>query len=482
MPRAASCAACGASVRPGQPYCDACGVPLVSQSSEAVLAPAGVPPIALHTQPVAAVAARAVPSPGDRWDIGYVGASLAFATAVFVRFYRLGDIPGTVHSAEDAFRRAAASVQEYSWIALWSDATGGQPTGFAYLMGIWGRLLGDSGSSYRLLAAAIGVATIAVFYIFSRSVVGRRAAVFGSLLMAFSAWHLGYSRLALPVISLLLLELVAAHLLLLALREEHLPARRKRLLVLAGLSFGAGAYLHGAFFIFAAGVVLLWLRELLAGEQPVRAVLRTSMAFFVPALAVATPYLVSSALNSGEVADHVRASAVSRSPAYRTAEGVTEQTRYVLGNIGRTAAAVLWRSSREDEAESRRLLDPATGVLATLGLVVGLGRWRERGHFFLLSLVAVAVVGAGLTVEQGMYGRLIVAAPAIFAYAGFALHWLLTWTKGRVREMPTYAVVALLLAFVVAYNLRSYYAQPFGPGETLWAHSGQALAQKQETH
>ena len=344
MLRAASCEACGAVNRPGQPYCDVCGAQLAGRparvpvSAAVAAVPAGTQVIQRTELPVA----QALPFHAGQWDLAYVAASLAFAVAVFVRFYRLGDIPEALHAAEDTFRGAASS----GWIGLWSETAGGQPAGFAYVLAVWGEFFGDTSSGYRLLAATIGLATVGIFYLLSRSLLGRPAAIYGSLLLAFSAWHLGYSRLSLPVISLLLLELVAAHLLLLALRETRMPARQTRILVLAGVAFGAGAYFHNVFFVFAVAVLLLWVREALAGEYPAEAVLRRSLAFFIPALVVTLPYLGNLAFDSGKVVDHVRAVAVSRAPRYPVAGGVGEGTSYVLGNIARTAFGVVWRPKR----------------------------------------------------------------------------------------------------------------------------------------
>ena len=57
----------------------------------------------------------------------------------------------------------------------------------------------------------------------------------------------------------------------------------------------------------------------------------------------------------------------------------------------------------------------------------------------------------------------------MFASAGYAFDGLLVLMKGRVSQVAAYVVVALVIAFVAFYNLRSYHDSPVGPGDTLWA-------------
>ena len=328
-------------------------------------------------------------------------------------------------------------------------------------------MFGDSTVALRLPSAAIGVATVGAFYLFCRGFIGPRAATLGSLLLGLSMWHLHYSRAALPSVLLPLAALATTYLLYQALSERRDSSRQRRLLLLAGLAFGAGAYTHNAFFIFAAAVLALWAREFLAGEQSPNEVFSKCMTFFVPALLVATPYLATLTANSGQVLEQVRTVAVSRAPEYQERQGVPDQTRYLLWNTVKTAGAVYWR--REAGDGSRRLLDPVTGLLAGLGLLVGLRRWRDRWHFFLLALIVAAVVTGALTREAGTYGRMTVAMPAIFAYAGLALDGLLQLMKGRLTQVAAYAVVAAMFLFVAAFNLSSYFSHPLGVNQVLWA-------------
>ena len=216
----------------------------------------------------------------------------------------------------------------------------------------------------------------------------------------------------------------------------------------------------------------VWTREFLAGERPLVALRRSGLAFFVPAVALALPYFVSLALNPGAVSGQVRSVAVTSEAEFEDLPGVMEEIRHIMANGGWTGAALLGsRDPRRAEGQvvARRLVDPVTGLLGALGLLAGLWRWRQRRHFILLALILATVVAVSLTGDSGAYGRLAVAMPAVFAYAGYALHWLLVWARGRLTDRAAYAVVAALVVLAAAHNVASFYAHPVGPTEAAWA-------------
>ena len=445
------CSACGGDNPIGQRYCNKCGAPLAGERS-AVSQAAALRPVAALPRPGAA------PYRLDSPPLVFLGTTLVFVGAAFVRFFRLGDIPLGFIALEEKFREAALDVLDRGWIGLWSESLGGQASGLAYVLSGWAYFFGDQAASLRLVAAAASVATVALFYLFCRSQFGVRAAVLGALLLAFSLWHLTYSRLALPDVLLPLLVLGVAHLLFMAFAETRSPVRQTRLLVLAGVSLGVGFYFHNATTVFAVAVALLWVREFLAAEHPVDTVVRRSLAFFVPLLIVALPYLGFLAGEGSEVAGHVRGVAVTSSAEFRELAGVPEKVRYVLANIGRSGSALLWRRAQEgDERPSHRLLDPVTAVLMAVGLAVGLWRFGDRRHVFLWILLATTLVAASLTAEPGIPSRLLLALPAVFAFAGLGFDWLLTWVRGRVPRATEYVFVALVVMVVVASNLVAFY-------------------------
>ncbi len=502
-----SCASCGSPNPVGQRFCNECGVPLRGRAGAARtattsrLAPeagarpslprgetlaqpsfprrresiAGVPshetgPYPPHPPHASGAAQGPLPRSASRPSmLFYAGVALFFGVAAFARLADIGSSPDPMAGPESQVPAAVSSVLDGRAVGLWSEAAGGQPTGFVYALAGWAGVLGDGAASLRSLSALLGLAAVAMFFVYCRALFGPRAALLGAMLLAFSLWHIGYSRLALPVGALVLLQLAASYLLLTAMRSGERP----RGFALAGAVFGAAVYTHNAFYVFAVVVSLWWARELLAGERPVAVVWSRFAAFLAAALIVAAPYAWSLAADRDEAGERLGAVWLSNTAGYAAQPGFMEQSRFTVGNIVSTAAALPLRG---DDGPARRLLDPATALLAAAGLMAALWRWRSRESFHVWSAAAAAVVVVGLTRDDGMYGRLIVALPAVYAAAGYALDGLIELMRGRVTPAVAFAVAALLLAAAGAYNLLAFSDGPIGHDDSRWARVTLAAA------
>ena len=138
-----------------------------------------------------------------------------------------------------------------------------------------------------------------------------------------------------------------------------------------------------------------------------------------------------------------------------------------MRKVGSGAAALLW--GRTANGGGYRLLDPATALLAAVGLAVALsGIWR-RERFLLWAMLVSALVLFGLTAESGGSARLLAALPAMFVAAGFGLDWLLGWANGRLSVRAQTVAVVLLVAGVAWWNLAEYYGDSVGPDPSLLA-------------
>ena len=456
----ATCPSCGSDNPPGQRFCNECGLPL--GGARPVAAPAPPRPAAAGLPTLPSTDVRPV---GSRPSVTLYAAAAAFlALAVFARMAELGSYPDGLVGAETEVRAAVSSILEGRPVGPWSEAAGGQPTGFVYWLAAWASVFGKGAVSLRMASGLLGLAAVAMFFVYCRAMFGARAALLGGMLLAVSLWHISYSRLALPVGALVLLQLAASYLLLTALKSEGRP----RSFALAGAVFGAAAYTHNAFYVFAIAVGLWWARELLSGEHAVSVVLGRCAAFLAAALIVAAPYVWSLASHSDEAEGRLGSVGLSSSAEYVQQPGLMERWRFAMRRIVSTAAALPLRA----EGDARRLLDPATALLAAAGLLAALWRWRRRETFHLWSTLAAAIVVVGLTRDDGMYGRLIVALPAAYAAAGYAFDGLIELLRGRVTPAVSFVAAGLILAAAGACNVRSYYDSPIGgPEDSRWTRA-----------
>ena len=467
MPAVAGCPSCGAENDRGQRFCNMCGAGLIESSGAPQPALAGAvgyaaPPLSREWLPAPTPKAALFPESVPLQLVAAV--SLVFAVAVFVRFYGLGDIPAELLPVEEAVRAAVTGIRLEGWTGMWVAGADAQPAGFAYLLAAWGSITGEGVSALRGLSAALGISTVGVFYLFCRYSFGARVALMATVLLAFSGWHLVYARITAPGALTALLVLVAAYTMLLALDEAPEGRLQRGLLAVSGGCFAATLFVSSAFLVFVPVVLFWWGREVLAGEYPIGEVLRRSRAFFVPAGIVALTFVVVAG-GPGRVVRELGSVTVFTTDVYHEQNDVTEQTRHILANTGRTVQALLWKPGDG----GGRLLDPLTALLAAIGFIAGGWRLRERKHYIVWAMLAGTVLAAGFTTDSGLYGRLTVALPAVFVLAAVTLDWLIVRLEGRATTIGAYAVVAALVGLSSMYSLVSFYGDWSESRPQLWA-------------
>ena len=371
--------------------------------------------------------------------------------ATLPRFYQLDSVPAGLSAIERVFAAAASRVAYEGWIGLGPDAVAGEPPGFAYLLGAWSLLAGDSTVAMRLLPASLGVATVGLFYLLIRRLLGAHTALFASVILALSFWHLQFSRLILPTILMLVAVLAATNLLAAAIDEKRNDVRRRTLAAAAGLLVGLTPYIDSSFPILVAALALFCLVQLAREDRHAGEI---AGVLWLSAAAAALPYLFIAVSDPGAALEQVTAYSITAGQEYQGLHGITEQTRYLAASVAKTVVRVFFGALG---GETARLLDATTGLLALVGLLVAAARWRERGPMLLLALFVVGVALAGLTIEEGIFGRLVVAAPAALAAAGLGLHWIMTWIEGRLPAPAIYGFAALLVALIAYMNLNAYF-------------------------
>ena len=332
-------------------------------------------------------------------------------------------------------------------------------------------LVGDELGAARMLSGIASLASVGVMYFLIGTLFNRRVAFFATALMAVGVWPLTYARLALPMSLLLLIEITALYILFRALHTEFDETSRRRLLALSGILVGLSLYFDFVALVFTAATLCLWLRYYVSGKYDLRVLGERFAAFALPALIVSMPFWAVAA-SDVMLRDDVKDLLITETPRYLESDGVMGELRTVTGNIVNTGRALVWSTSADEFGRGGgRIVDPLTGLLVLVGLLVCLRRWREDSFGALLVLFIVVAVGVGLTQREGMFARLIIAAPIAFAIAGFAADWLLSWAKGRVPGPGIVAIVALLWGGVILFNLTAYYGHPIGEVSAMWIGS-----------
>ena len=387
---------------------------------------------------------------------------------VVTRLWGFGSTPAGLFPVELEFLRVAQEIRAEGWIGLSHTLLSGSLTGFSYIHAFWTTLVGDEIGLVRLLSGIASVASVGVTYLLANTLFNRRVALFAAVLMAVGLWPLTYARLALPTSLLLLFEVTALYLLTRACRNTMDEGRQTRFLAASGALAGLSLYLDWAAIVFLGALLCLWLRDYLSDTANPKVIGQRFAAFAIAVLIVSLPFWAALATDD-QLSGTAKTMLITETPTYVQSDGIMGQLRTVTGNVVNTGRALVWSTSADEFGRGGgRIVDPLTGLLILIGLIVCIRKWREDSHGLLFVLLIATVLGVGLTKQEGMFSRLIVAAPATFIVAGFAVDWLLSWLKGRVPVVGIVVLLSVVAIVVAAINLTTYYADPLGPDPSTW--------------
>lgn len=318
----------------------------------------------------------------------------------------------------------------------------------------------ESFHSLRISSAVTGLAGLAATACLGRQMLGRRAALWGTFLMAVSFWHLHNSRTGFPYAQSSFGPPLA-----LALLWAALSSRQPRHLALAGMTIGLALQLY-----FPSRILLLLVPTFLAfllsrSENSGRLAGRMRDLALVAAgvVLLVAPLLLH--VGPRRLQEHSSEILITRPATLADLE-----RRYQREGFGAVFEHQLVEATRmfteaADVAVLNRspagLLDPLTLGLFLLGVTLALLHGRPPA-LLLVGWVGVTLVfGVTLGNAPRSSYRLAAALPAVFLLAGFTLDRLLTATEpaSRPSRILLRPVLLGLLALAIAHeNHRRFFA------------------------
>jgi 4-amino-4-deoxy-L-arabinose transferase-like glycosyltransferase len=182
-----------------------------------------------------------------------VTAALTVAAAL-PRFYHLGAL--SFYGDEDITALVAQSVNAGHDARLPSGMEYRRALPFTWMAAVSAGVSGAAGeAAYRLPSAVLGTLTVPLLFLFGRWLIGTPVALVSALLLAFSEWHLAFSRYARMYAPFLFFYLATAFALLAWSRTGQ---RRYALLALPLFGLAATLHLTGMLVVLFAVVPLLW--------------------------------------------------------------------------------------------------------------------------------------------------------------------------------------------------------------------------------
>ncbi len=384
--------------------------------------------------------------------------------AALLRFYKLGEVPPGFQF-DEAFNAIDAEQIWHGNRPLFLPANGGREAFYSYYQALLGTLLGFNVYSLRLASALAGIATIPATYWLLRTLLRRQArpiALFTSLSLAISLWHLHFSHYGIRVILMPLILSALFGCYWLALHAERLAARRWAL-VGSGLLTGLTVWTHpsGRFVPFILLAYTLWLlwrypqHRRLAFDSPIGVLTTTGMIAFLVFLPLGIEFYRHPDFFFGH------ASEVSI-----FAERVSGDAPWLelLRNIGRVLGMFTWHGDNEwaHNLAGRPVFDPLLSIPFLLGVGVWIVRLLRRKNtdlpdpnpdpdvdaLVLLAVWAIVMVLPSVLSEAAPnYSRTLPSLPASFVTVGLGLSWLADRVQ-RLRWLPAWsggAVAGLLL-------------------------------------
>lgn len=404
------------------------------------------------------------------------------ALAAFLRFWQLDRFPPGLFGDEAVNGLDALDVLAGRG-AIFFPANFGREGGHIWLVAASLRLFGVTPFAVRLPSILAGILAVAAAAWLGHEVVSarRRGALarpldawlplLAAAYTAASYWHLHFSRFGIRGIFTTLWTGLA-----LAAFWRGVNTGRTRWFLLSGLCLGAGVYFYTAsrFTPFAL-VVPLIVQAALAWRSRGRAGRPTPLltAFFKPLLLAAlTAALVVAPLglyfltHPGSFAS--RAATVSAfnadvaggSPLARMAQaGLANVAQFFIPGQGDPAAFY--------NLPGRAVFDPLTAILALLGLLLCLRRWRQPVYLFLALWPPLLLLPTFLAVDRfPTLPRALGVMPGIFIWAALGLEAALEFGFLRAdlgflkRTRILWTVLAALLALGLHGDLavRDYFS------------------------
>ncbi|HEY3198480.1 MAG TPA: glycosyltransferase family 39 protein [Nitrospirales bacterium] len=329
------------------------------------------------------------------------------------------------------------------------------------------RLGGTTLENVRRVSGFYGICIVFAGYLFFRLFSPRKLAVLATLLLASSHVLIALSRMAMRENMCVLVELAAVTLSIRGLQQQH-----------TGKLFAGGAVMGlGVYTYFSARIIpLVWFGFLTLAYRPYQ------KDRFLRFLKLAAPTIAGFAISAGPMviatwksppAQHsytktVMTFTTEGQAIVRGWEGTTDTTLALLKNLVNGLGTFNYNLADHGYTyfnPGYGFVDPLTGILLWAGVLSMWRRQRPR-DLHLLALTGFLVIWLTLslfTTKNPQYSRLLVILPFVVLLAmegakwlaAFAARYLTKWF-GMPRRKTVYALLSVLVAVVLASNLRIY--------------------------
>ncbi len=373
--------------------------------------------------------------------IGFALATILLLLGAGVRFWNLAALPPGFSADEITAIRIAETVRNGNVSVFYNleslGATGGREGLYPTLLAATTAITGRGLISYRLLSVMASILMLAVIYALATRLYGPLGGVAALALLVLGLWPTILARTVGR--DALLLLLIAGVLLALARALPvyyQAPPREPGTTPFAalGLLLGLGFYIHPAHLLLVLGVIIFIIYMVASPHKLSRRTLSYIGFAILMMIIVAMPYLISSI----RLPDLAAASRLLGDYHIWTKPPLAAIFDSLVGIVGIGDESVI------TNVPGRPLVDPLSGLLIIVGVVMAVRNWRRPR--FLLPLVSLLFLlpVAFLSNNSPDFQTIVVILPMLALFFGLGVTSLYTKLKGQAQLLLWLGFVALL--------------------------------------
>jgi len=389
-------------------------------------------------------AARARALSLARWEVG--GLAVVLVVGLALRLWAPEAYPGGIHVDEAAMSLVAVDVLHGRGPYPFGFAFIGDPAPFMYAEALMMWLFGVGVGSARLLAGLAGAAGLLTLWLLARQLFGASVAMLATALLAVTAAHLHFSRMALNVIEIPLFGVMA-----IALVWRGFQQRRAIWHLLGGMALGFAQYANFGARAYVLGTAAFYGLMLVQQPRAWRQTIGAGLLALFGMLLVLGPQIAFVRDDPASMVDRMKYRSVFRRWDQATEIHGTDDTVGVMaGQLVLNLQAFVSNYDRGPffQFAQQPLLPPPLAMLFLIGVLIAIIRIRDP-RFGLLVLVSAGVLAAGvLSAGAPQFHRLLPMLPiACLLAANAAAVWFAMATGLARRWSPrTVRMAGLVLS------------------------------------
>ncbi len=356
----------------------------------------------------------------------------------------------------------AQRILQQGGIGAWSPTALGQPSGYFYWVALFFTFLPNDIGSLRLTFALIGIITLVLCYLFTRSFFGRFVAIVSLFLLCVSPWHILISRSALSYLFPPLF--ISASLMFM---NRGLKSNNLLYLCFAGIAFGLGFHTYLGYFASTYIFVLLWIVLIVKFRKNYDKILIDATVFWSFAILASLPVLIFIYNHTGDIIWRSNFSSVFALAEYKNLNDSSSKILFFATQIYKSIASFF--VTYNGVFSRTGILGLSTKIFLLIGIIISFIRYKDWHYNVLLIGFIIAILQIALTtntgalfphVEKQAGTRGVIALPMIYALAGigfaFTLQKLSRLFPLTLVWIPRVFMCIVLILYGAYYLNKSY--------------------------